>query len=150
MVVLDDYDMKKAAKLAVSNIIFNSGQVCTLASRTIVPASKQDEFVESIKEILPSFEVGSPHSENSALGPLISEQQFDRVQGYIQKGIEEGATLVGGGLGKPEGLEKGYYVKPTVFTNVSNDMTIAQEEIFGPVMSIISYETLRSEEHTSE
>ena len=142
MIVLDDYDMKKAAKMAVSNIIFNSGQVCTLASRTIVPASKQDEFVEAIKEVLPSFEVGSPHNENSALGPLISEQQFDRVQGYIQKGMNEGATLVGGGLGKPEELEKGYYVKPTVFTNVSNDMTIAQEEIFGPVMSIISYETL--------
>lgn len=142
MVVLDDYDMKKAAKMAVSNITFNSGQVCTLASRTIVSASKQDEFVEAIKEVLPSFEVGSPYNENSALGPLISEQQFDRVQGYIQKGMDEGATLVGGGLGKPEGLEKGYYVKPTVFTNVSNDMTIAQEEIFGPVMSIISYETL--------
>ena len=142
MVVLDDYDMKKAAKMAVSNIIFNSGQVCTLASRTIVPASKQDEFVEAIKEILPSFKVGSPHNEDSALGPLISEQQFDRVQGYIQKGMDEGASLVGGGLGKPAGLEKGYYVKPTVFTNVSNDMTIAQEEIFGPVMSIISYETL--------
>src|SRR5690625_403527 len=142
MVVLDDYDMKKAAKMAVSNIIFNSGQVCTLASRTIVPASKQDEVVEAIKEILPSFKVGSPHNEDSALGPLIAEQQFDRVQGYIQKGIDEGATLVGGGLGKPAGLEEGYYVKPTVFMNVSNDMTIAQEEIFGPVMSIISYETL--------
>lgn len=142
MIVLDDYDMKEAAKRAVGNIIFNTGQVCTLASRTIIPSSKHDEFVEAVKEVLPSFEVGSPKSKNSQLGPLISKQQFDRVQGYIQKGIDEGATLVAGGLGKPEGLEKGYYVKPTVFTDVSNDMVIAQEEIFGPVMSIITYETL--------
>lgn len=142
MIILDDTDMKKAANMAVSNVIFNSGQVCTLASRTIIPASKQDEFVEAVKELLPRFAVGSPEDEKSAIGPLISQQQFDRVQGYIQKGMDEGATVASGGLGKPAGLEKGYYVKPTVFTNVRNDMTIAQEEIFGPVMSIITYETL--------
>src|SRR5699024_1792669 len=88
------------------------------------------------------FTVGTPDNEKSALGPLISKKQFDRVQGYIQKGMDEGATLAVGGPGKPDGLEKGYYVKPTVFTNVKNDMTIAQEEIFGPVMSILTYDTL--------
>lgn len=142
MIILDDIDMKKAAEMAVSNVTFNSGQVCTLASRTIVPASKYDAFVKAVQEILPTVVAGDPEKEDSDLGPLISQQQFDRVQGYIQKGIDEGATLAAGGLGKPEGLEKGYYVKPTVFTQVTNDMTIAQEEIFGPVMSVISYDTL--------
>src|SRR5699024_1219964 len=83
-----------------------------------------------------------PENENSMLGPLICEQQFDRVQSYIQKGIDEGATLTAGGLGKPKGLETGYYVKPTVFTNVRNNMTTAQEEIFGPVISVLMYDTL--------
>src|SRR5699024_3304900 len=142
MVILDDYDMKKAAEMAVSNIIFNAAQVCTLASRTIIPASKENEFIEAVKEVIPNFTVGTPDNEKSALGPLISKKQFDRVQGYIQKGMDEGATLAVGGPGKPDGLEKGYYVKPTVFTNVKNDMTIAQEEIFGPVMSILTYDTL--------
>ncbi|PWA09670.1 aldehyde dehydrogenase family protein [Pueribacillus theae] len=142
MIILDDYDMKKAAKIAVSNVIFNSGQVCTLASRTLVPKSKLDEFVEAVKEILPHYPVGNPQDAKSALGPLISEKQYKRVQGYIEKGMEEGATLVAGGTGKPEGFEKGYYVKPTVFTDVKNDMVIAQEEIFGPVMSIIAYDNL--------
>ena len=142
MIILDDYDIKKAAKLAVSNVIFNTGQVCTLASRTIVPAAKKDAFIKAVKEILSDIKVGPPEKETSKLGPLISQDQFDRVQGYIQKGIDEGATLSVGGLGKPEGLETGYYVKPTVFTDVKNEMTIAQEEIFGPVMSVITYDTL--------
>lgn len=142
MIVLDDIDMKEAAKRAASNVIYNTGQVCTLASRTLIPSSKKEEFIKEVKEIINNFEVGSPQDENSALGPLISKQQFDRVQGYIQKGIDEGATLTTGGLGKPEELETGYYVKPTVFTDVRNDMTIAQEEIFGPVMSVITYDTL--------
>lgn len=142
MIVLDDMDMKEAAKKAVSNVTFNSGQVCTLASRTIIPSSKEEEFIKAVEEVIANIEVGSPENENSTLGPLISEQQFDRVQSYIQKGIDEGATLTAGGLGKPNGLETGYYVKPTVFTNVRNNMTIAQEEIFGPVMSVLTYDTL--------
>ena len=142
MIILDDYDIKKAARLAVSNVIFNTGQVCTLASRTIIPASKKDAFVKAVKEVLTDIKVGPPENETSRLGPLISQDQFDRVQNYIQKGIDEGATLSMGGLGKPEGLETGYYVKPTVFTDVENHMTIAQEEIFGPVMSVITYDTL--------
>lgn len=142
MIVLDDMDMKEAAKKAVANVTFNSGQVCTLASRTIIPSSKEEEFIKAVEEVIANIEAGSPENENSMLGPLISEQQFDRVQSYIQKGIEEGATLTAGGLGKPNGLETGYYVKPTVFTNVRNNMTIAQEEIFGPVMSVLTYDTL--------
>lgn len=142
MVILDDVDMKKAAKIATRNIVSNCGQVCTLASRTIIPKSKEQEFIAAVEEILPTYTVGAPDQPTSHVGPLISKQQFNRVQGYIEKGIEEGATLLLGGPGKPDGLETGYYVKPTVFTNVTNDMTIAQEEIFGPVMSIITYDTL--------
>jgi aldehyde dehydrogenase (NAD+) len=142
MVILDDYDTKKAAKIAVSALVLNSGQVCSAATRTLVPKSKLDEFTEAVKEILPEFPVGDPQSENAFMGPLVSEKQFNRVQGYIEKGLEEGANLVVGGTGKPEGMDKGYYVKPTVFTNVKNEMVIAQEEIFGPVMSIITYEDL--------
>ncbi|MFC7394504.1 aldehyde dehydrogenase family protein [Scopulibacillus cellulosilyticus] len=141
LVVLEDVDLKEAAKIAVSNVVMNTGQVCTAATRTLVPKSMHDDFVEAVKAVLPKFPVGDPNDKNF-VGPLVSKKQWDRVQGYIQKGIDEGATLVTGGLGKPEGLETGYYVKPTVFTNVKNDMVIAQEEIFGPVMSIITYETL--------
>ncbi|MEK3933829.1 aldehyde dehydrogenase family protein [Sporosarcina sp. FSL W7-1349] len=142
LIILEDYDMKKAAKIAVSNVVFNSGQVCTAATRTLVPKSKHDEFIEAVKEVLPDFRVGDPQDSKSFLGPLVSEKQYHRVQGYIEKGLEEGATLIAGGTGKPEGLEKGYFVKPTVFTNVQNSMVIAQEEIFGPVMSILAYENL--------
>src|SRR5699024_4059182 len=109
---------------------------------SIMRAYKENEFIEAVKEVIPNLTVGTPDKEKSALGPLISKKQFDRLQGYIQKGMDEGATLAVGGPGKPDGLEKGYYVKPTVFTNVKNDMTIAQEEIFGPVMSILTYDTL--------
>lgn len=142
LVVLDDADMKRAAQIAISNVVFNSGQVCVAATRTLVPKSRHDEFIAAVKEILPNISFGDPQDKKNIFGPLVSEKQYNRVQGYIQKGLEEGATLVYGGPGKPEGLEKGYFVKPTVFTNVKNDMTIAQEEIFGPVMSIITYEDL--------
>lgn len=142
LIVLDDFDIEIAVKIAVANVMFNCGQVCTLASRTLVPEAKMEQFAELAVERLKRYPVGSPTDPNSALGPVISKAQFERVQRYIKIGIEEGATLVAGGPGKPEGFEKGYYVKPTIFTNVSNDMTIAQEEIFGPVMSIIPYDTV--------
>lgn len=142
MIILDDCDVKEAAKIAVSNITFNSGQVCTAATRTIIPRIMHDKFIEAVKEILPMYPVGDPQDKKSIMGPLVSKEQFERVQGYIEKGMEQGATLVVGGTGKPKGFEKGYYVKPTVFTNVKNNMVIAQEEIFGPVMSIITYEDL--------
>nr|WP_309100162.1 aldehyde dehydrogenase family protein [Fredinandcohnia onubensis] len=140
LVVLDDYDMEKAAKIAVSRVMNNSGQMCTSPSRTLISTKKHDEFIEAVKAVLPEFKVGNPNNPNTFLGPVVSENQYKQIQGYIEKGIEEGAKLVAGGTGKPEGLEKGYYVKPTVFTNVKNNMTIAKEEIFGPVMSILTYE----------
>lgn len=142
LIVLPDFDIEIAVKLAVANVVFNCGQMCTAASRTLVPKDKVEQFIELAVKRLERYPVGDPRDPGSALGPVISQQQFDRVQGYIQKGIEEGARVVAGGLGKPEGLEKGYYVKPTIFADVTNDMTIAQEEIFGPVMSIITYETV--------
>src|SRR5699024_9681559 len=142
MIILDDIDMNEAANIALTNFIFNSGQVCSLASRTIIPASKKDEFYDALKELITKFKVGRPDDKSARVGPVISQQQYDRVQYYIEKGIEEGATLLAGGLGKPEGLDKGYYVKPTIFTDVTNDMTIAQEEIFKPVMSVITYDTV--------
>lgn len=142
LIVLPDFDIEIAVKLAVANVVFNCGQMCTAASRTLVPKDKVEQFIELAVKRLERYPVGDPRDPGSALGPVISQQQFDRVQGYIQKGIAEGARVVAGGLGKPEGLEKGYYVKPTIFADVTNDMTIAQEEIFGPVMSIITYETV--------
>ncbi len=142
LIVLDDFDLEVATKIAVANVMFNCGQVCTLASRTLVPSNKAEEFISLAKERIAKYPVGNPYDENSRLGPVISKAQYERVQYYIQKGIDEGATLVTGGLGKPEGLEKGYFVKPTIFADVRNDMTIAQEEIFGPVMSILTYETI--------
>lgn len=142
LIVLDDFDIEIAVKISVANVMFNCGQVCSLASRTLVPKDKVEQFTQLAKERLRRYPVGDPNDPNSALGPLISEAQYKRVQHYIKLGIEEGATLIAGGLGKPEGFTKGYYVKPTIFTNVTNDMTIAQEEIFGPVMSIIAYETV--------
>lgn len=141
LVILEDADMEQAAKAAVNHIAMNSGQVCSAATRMIVPVSRKEEFEEAVKQVLPKFPVGDPRGGNF-VGPLVAEKQFDRVQSYIEKGIEEGATLLAGGLGKPEGLETGYYVQPTIFTDVRNDMVIAQEEIFGPVMSIITYDSI--------
>lgn len=142
MIILDDFDMAKAAKIALSNVTFNCGQVCTLASRTFIPAHKETEFLQALKEMYDSYVVGLPTDKSTRIGPVISAKQFDRVQYYIEKGVEEGATLFLGGTGKPPGLETGYFVKPTIFTNVQNDMTIAQEEIFGPVMSVMTYDSI--------
>lgn len=141
LIVLDDADVEGAAKAALSNIAMNSGQVCTAATRVLIPSSMKESFEEAIRNNLPNFPVGNPR-EKSFIGPLVSQDQWERVQSYIEKGIQEGATLIAGGPGKPEGLEKGYFAKPTVFTNVKNDMTIAQEEIFGPVTTIITYDTV--------
>jgi aldehyde dehydrogenase (NAD+) len=118
----------------------NSGQTCTAHTRMLVPNSRYDEAVEIATAAVVATEVDLPTKEGMHLGPLISQAQWDRVQDYIQQGIDEGAVVTAGGLGKPEGRETGYFVRPTVFANVTNDMTIAQEEIFGPVLSIIGYE----------
>lgn len=139
-VILDDADFEKAVRGGVSNCYFNSGQTCSAHTRMLVPRERHDEAVRIAKEAAESFTVGDPREGKAKLGPLVSEVQRDRVRSFINKGIEEGATLVTGGAEAPEGLEKGYFVRPTVFANVSNDMTIAREEIFGPVLSIIPYE----------
>ncbi|WP_173917680.1 aldehyde dehydrogenase family protein [Halobacillus sp. Marseille-Q1614] len=141
LVVLDDADVEGAAKAAVSHIATNSGQVCSAATRTLIPVSMKEEFEEAVKKALAEFPVGDPR-EGNHIGPLVSKKQWDTVQSYIEKGIDEGATLIAGGTGKPEGLDKGYYAKPTIFTDVDNQMVIAQEEIFGPVMTIITYDTI--------
>ena len=139
-IILDDADLEKAVKSSVNNCYFNSGQTCSAHTRMLVPRSRYDEAVEIARSSAESFTVGDPREGKAKLGPLVSEIQRDRVRGYIRKGIEEGANLVTGGPEPPEGLDKGYFVRPTVFSNVRNDMTIAREEIFGPVLSIIPYD----------
>jgi aldehyde dehydrogenase (NAD+) len=139
-VILDDANFEKAVKSGVGACYFNSGQTCSALTRMLVPRSRHDEAVEIAKKTAENFTVGDPLGGKAKLGPLVSATQRERVVGYIKKGIEEGAQLVTGGTEMPEGLEKGYFVRPTVFANVDNKMTIAQEEIFGPVLSIIPYE----------
>ena len=139
-VILDDADFEKSVRSGVSNCYFNSGQTCSAHTRMLVPRERQDEAVRIAREAAEGFTVGDPREGKAKLGPLVSEAQRDRVRSYIRKGVEEGATLVTGGAEAPEGLDKGYFVRPTVFANVRNDMTIAREEIFGPVLSIIPYE----------
>jgi acyl-CoA reductase-like NAD-dependent aldehyde dehydrogenase len=139
-VILDDADFSKAISNGVGNSFFNSGQTCSALTRMLVPKSRLDEAIEIAKATAEKFVVGDSLDSNTKLGPLVSKTQQERVRSYINKGIEEGATLVTGGTEQPEGTDKGYFVKPTVFANVTNDMTIAREEIFGPVLSIIAYE----------
>ena len=139
-IVLDDADFAAAIPSAVGACYLNSGQTCSALTRLLVPADRMDEAAELAAQAAAGFTVGPADDESSRLGPLVSQTQWDRVQGYIQAGIDEGATLVTGGTGKPEGLDAGYYVKPTVFSNVDNSMSIARDEIFGPVLSIIGYD----------
>jgi acyl-CoA reductase-like NAD-dependent aldehyde dehydrogenase len=139
-IVLDDADLAKAVRGSVNNCYFNSGQTCSAHTRLLVPKARHDEAVRIAREAAESFTVGDPREGRAKLGPLVSEAQRERVRNYIRKGVEEGATLVTGGADAPDGLEKGYFVRPTVFANVRDDMTIAQEEIFGPVLAIMPYE----------
>jgi acyl-CoA reductase-like NAD-dependent aldehyde dehydrogenase len=139
-IILDDADLESAVKAGIAGCYLNSGQTCTALTRMIVPRSKLEDVERIAKEVAESFTPGDPFDGNTRLGPLVSAQQQERVRGFIKKGIEEGAKLLTGGPEQPEGLDKGYFVKPTVFSDVRNDMTIAQEEIFGPVLSIIPYE----------
>ena len=141
-IILDDADIDGAASAATGKVVNNTGQVCTAGTRTLVPASIKEEFLTAVKEKFSQVKVGNPREEGTQVGPIISKKQFDQVQSYIDKGVEEGAELLYGGPGKPENLEKGYFARPTIFNNVENDMTIAQEEIFGPVMSVITYNDL--------
>ncbi|MCV7130382.1 aldehyde dehydrogenase family protein [Mycolicibacterium vanbaalenii] len=140
-IVLDDDDFAKSVAAGTSVMMVNSGQSCNAPSRMLVPNSRMDEAIAVARETAAAVKVGDP-SDKTAIGPVASKAQFDKIQGLIQKGIDEGATLVIGGTGRPDGIDKGYYVKPTVFANVTNDMTIAREEIFGPVLCILGYDDL--------
>jgi acyl-CoA reductase-like NAD-dependent aldehyde dehydrogenase len=138
-VILEDADLAAAVKGTVSGCYLNSGQTCTALTRMLVPASQYEEAAKLAVEAAKAFTPGDPMSEATRLGPLSSQMQLERVRSYIKKGTEEGAELLTGGADSPEGLAGGYFVKPTVFGKVKNSMAIAQEEIFGPVLSIISY-----------
>jgi aldehyde dehydrogenase (NAD+) len=140
-IVLDDDDFAKSVVAGTSVMMMNSGQSCNAPSRMLVPNSRMDEAIAVARDTAAAVKVGDP-SDKTAIGPVASKAQFDKIQGLLQKGIDEGATLVIGGPGRPDGLDTGYYVKPTVFANVTNDMTIAREEIFGPVLCILGYDDL--------
>ena len=139
-IILDDADFEKAVKEGVRSCFRNTGQSCNAPTRMLVPRARAASAAAVAKQVAEESVVGDPFSERTQIGPLSSQAQFEKVQGLISQGIREGATLVAGGPGRPAGLGKGYFVKPTVFANVTNDMTIARNEIFGPVLSIISYE----------
>jgi len=139
-ILLDDADLKKAIPSAFIIGFLNNGQACVAGTRLLVPKSRFDEVKQAIVDTIAAFPVGDPADPKTAVGPMVNQKQYERVQAYIRKGIEEGADVLVGGEGHPPGLESGYFVKPTVFVNVKNDMTIAQEEIFGPVLSVITYE----------
>jgi aldehyde dehydrogenase (NAD+) len=139
-VLLEDADFERAVKASVLHVFQNSGQSCNAPTRMLVPASKLAEVEAIAKRIAEGVIVGDPASEKTQVGPVVSKLQYERVEGYISKGIAEGAKVVIGGAGRPDGLDKGYYVRPTIFSNVRNDMTIAREEIFGPVLCILPYD----------
>jgi aldehyde dehydrogenase (NAD+) len=138
-IILEDADFPRAVAGGVASVMMNSGQSCNAPTRMLVPQQRMDEVIAIARTAAEAHTVGDPNG-NSKLGPVVSEIQWNKIQGLIQKGVDEGATLVTGGPGKPEGLETGYYVKPTVFANVTSDMTIAREEIFGPVLAILGYD----------
>ena len=140
-IIFEDADLEVAVRSGVTNMMGNTGQSCNAPSRMLVQASVYDRAVQIAKEAAEKIKVAQPTEKGWHLGPLSSRVQFDKVQGLIKVGIEEGAELVAGGLGKPEGLETGYFVKPTVFAGANNQMMIAREEIFGPVLTMIPFET---------
>lgn len=140
-VILDDADLAQAVKGTINACFLNSGQTCSAHTRMLVPRARYDEVREIARKVVAGFTVGDPLNESTRLGPLISATQKERVLGYIRRGLDEGAELVAGGPEVPEGLDKGFYVKPTVLGNVDPKATVAQEEIFGPVLSILCYDT---------
>jgi aldehyde dehydrogenase (NAD+) len=139
--LLDDADMGSAVPLAVNAAFLNNGQACVAGSRLLVPRARMEEVIERVRTAVANVKVGDPRDPTTHIGPLASRAQYERVQHYIRRGLELGATIVAGGEGKPAGLGgDGYFVRPTVFAGVDNDMEIAREEIFGPVLSMIGYE----------
>lgn len=146
-IILDDAAFEKVIARDTFGMCMNTGQSCNAPTRMLVPASRMEEAAAIAKATAEKITVGDPNDEATKVGPLVSELQFNKVQALIQKGIDEGATLETGGVGRPDGLDAGYFVKPTIFSGVSNDMTIAREEIFGPVLSLIPYD---DEDHAVE
>ncbi|CDZ69333.1 aldehyde dehydrogenase family protein [Neorhizobium galegae] len=140
-IILADAEFEKAVAEGVTACFANSGQSCDAPTRMLVPARRHDEALQVAKAAAEKLKTGDPRADGIDLGPVVSQIQFDKIQRLIEAGITEGATLVTGGPGRPENLNRGYYIRPTVFGNVTNDMTIAREEIFGPVLSILPYET---------
>jgi aldehyde dehydrogenase (NAD+) len=139
-IVLDDADLASAIPLALNAGFQNNGQACVAGTRILVPRVRLNEVTELVKATVATLRVGDPRDPTTAIGPLANRVQYDRVQGFIRRGQEQGAALIAGGEGRPDGLTKGYFVKPTVFANVHNNMDIARQEIFGPVLSILTYE----------
>lgn len=139
-IILPDADFETAVTKGVEGCFGNTGQSCDAPTRMLVPADRHDEALAIAKTAAAAFKVGDPRSEDTVLGPVVSQLQYDKIQRLIESGIKEGATLVTGGLGRPEGLNRGYYIRPTVFGHVTPDMTVSREEIFGPVLSVISYQ----------
>jgi len=140
-ILLDDAALDKAIPSALILAFMNSGQACAAGTRLLVPKSRLDEVKRAIRDEMRKYTVGDPADPNTVVGPMVSQKQYERVESYIRKAIEEGAEVLVGGEGHPQGLEAGFFVKPTVFVNVKNDMTIAQEEIFGPVLCVIAYDS---------
>jgi aldehyde dehydrogenase (NAD+) len=140
-VLLDDAALERAIPAALVLAFMNSGQACAAGTRLLVPKSRLGEVKRAIVDAMSAFKVGDPADPKTAIGPMVSQKQYERVQSYIRKGLEEGAEVLAGGEGHPAGFEGGYFVKPTVFVNATNDMAIAQEEIFGPVLSVIAYDS---------
>jgi aldehyde dehydrogenase (NAD+) len=140
-ILLDDANLEAAIPAALGMAFLNSGQACAAGTRLLVPSKRLEAAKRAIADAMLAFPVGDPADPKTAVGPMVSQKQYERIQSYIRKGIEEGAQVLVGGEGHPPGLEGGYFVKPTVFVNVSNDMTIAREEIFGPVLSVIAYDS---------
>ena len=138
-ILLDDAVLENAIPTALGIAFLNSGQACAAGTRLLVPKSRLDEVKQAIVNAMPNFKAGDPADPKTTVGPMVTQKQYERVQSYIRKGIEGGAEVLVGGEGHPAGLEGGNFVKPTVFVNVTNDMTIAREEIFGPVLSVIAY-----------
>ena len=138
-ILLDDADLTKAVPLALNAAFMNNGQACIAGSRLLVPESRLAEVIEAVKQAVAQMKVGDPADPSTVIGPLANHNQYQRIQHYIRLGLAEGATLITGGLGHPAGLKQGYFVQPTVFVNVRSQMSIAKEEIFGPVLSILTY-----------
>ncbi len=140
-IVFSDSDLEKAVKRGVASCFNNTGQSCNAPTRMLVERDSYDEAIRIAEEMAAKVSVGNPEEEGRHLGPVVSEIQYNKIQGLIEQGISEGARLIAGGPGKPEGFEEGYFVKPTIFADVSNDMVIAREEVFGPVLAMIPFDT---------